>query len=276
MAGSTPAPVHRTDRSCPAGTELSAATFLSRAVVQGPPVRADAPRVSDFDPTVQPRAVNQFGTPVGYGGAPSQFATPPSAGQPPFGTPVPAGGWASPAPVTPPRRSGAAVAVAVLAALAVLVVGGIAVRTYVFPDLGKPIDLPATVAGVPMSSTAPLGSAVQGKDPEGRALAVSVYADTPARPHTMIVVSAQRRKLTTDRSGATATTAVGKVTCSNDLDAAAMLGQSPAAAQLAAMKLGAVCWRTGRHLTVTAVVVAAAGSAQVLGAQAVNVAWDAI
>ncbi|HET8615856.1 MAG TPA: hypothetical protein VFL94_10050 [Actinomycetales bacterium] len=242
--------------------------------------------------------VNQFGTPV------NQFGTPPAAagsggstatGHHPggfvggslggpvnqFGNPAVLGAtaaqWSAPAP----RRSGGGWLV-VVAVLAALVVAGVLGRVYVFPDLGKPIALPATVAGVSGASAAsgqPV--TVQSRDAEGRATAVSVYADDAIAPTTMVVVTAGRVKnLGTDRITESTSTS-GKVTCTDNVATSALLAQAgavagPGAATLSRMTTGAACWRTGRHLTVMVVALTAHEAAQATARQAVSEAWAAI
>ena len=172
MAGSTPADhgshCGRTTRNRLLRTCRGSGTAANPGIkIQRNP--ADIPRVSTNEPFPSHPAgppVNQFGTPTGQFGAPvNQFGTPPtlSGGTPlQFGTPyrarhsrprsatraLPAAGWGS--PPAPPKRgltrsrrwSRAALGVALL------VGGGLALRYYVFPDLSKPIELPAVAAGL--------------------------------------------------------------------------------------------------------------------------------
>jgi hypothetical protein len=176
-----------------------------------------------------------------------------------------------------------AVAVVVVAAVvAVVVAAGFLVRAYVFPDLSKPIALPRTVVGVPsMGATGTEPVTLQSKDREGRATAMGVYADDPTRPQTMVVVTAGRVKDLNTSQITEATTTSGKVTCTDNIDAATLLRQAgaaagPNAAAMRAFTAGAACWRTARHLTVLAVALTADGAAQAAARQSVTEAWDAV
>jgi hypothetical protein len=233
-------------------------------------------------------AVNQVGTPVNQLGTPQPIGAPQQPGTPvnQFGTPLrfggqqpfaPAAGYHPPAPA----RSGTGWIVAV-AALAVVVVAGFLVRTYVFPDLSKPIELPGTVAGV-TSMGAGTGQPVtmQSKDHEGRATAVGVYADDPTTPSSMVVVTAGRVKNLGTQQITEATTTAGKVTCTDNVATGTLLAQAgatagPGAAAMRGLTTGSACWRTSRHLTVLVVALTAHEAAQSTARQAVQEAWDAI
>lgn len=240
---------------------------------------ASQPRVNQFG-----TPVNQFGTPTGlpgstattgpsrqFGGPVNQFGNPASFGPP-------SQQWSTPAA----RRSSGSHWVVGLGALALVVAAGVVGRTYVFPDLSKPIDLPATVASVStLSQTPGQPITVQSKDSEGRATAMSVYADDVTVPQTMLVVTAGRAKnLGTERI-TESTRSMGKVTCTDNVATSALLAQagadtSAAAAAMVGLRTGAACWRTGRHLTVMVVALTAHDAAQSTARQAVAEAWDAI
>jgi hypothetical protein len=231
-----------------------------------------------------PPAVNQFGTPIGqFGSAPG-----PAGARNQFGTPVQPGtqhpyGWAPavPPPAPPRRRSGGGLLAAVTAVVAVAAVVFL-VRYVVFPDLSKPIALPGMVAGVmPMGATGAQPVTLQSRDREGRAVAMSVYADDPVAPRTMVVVTAGRMKDMRGGQITTATTTVGKVTCTDDLDTASLMQQSPDLqgqnrAAMRGLRTGAACWRTSRHLTVLVVALSADGTARPVATQAVSEAWRTI
>jgi hypothetical protein len=254
--------------------------------------------------------VNQFGTPTGQLGAPSgQFGTPTSqvGGTPPpdeapgpnarhggsltgsLGGPVNQFGSATtfgasgPQQWSPPaKRRSAAPWLASVTALVVVAAAVVLGRIYVFPDLGKPIPLPATVAGI-SSTSAGVGQpvTVQSKDAEGRATAVSFYADDAVAPTSMVVVTAGRVKNFNTQQISGGSTAIGKVTCTDNMATASLLAQAgtaagPAAAALSRMTTGAACWRTGRHLTVLVVAFTAHEAAQSTARQAVTDAWNAI
>jgi hypothetical protein len=228
-------------------------------------------------------AVNQFGTPVGqFGTAPDMFGT-----RNQFGSPTQLGaphgyGWAPPAAPAPPRRRAGGVLLRTVAALAVVAAAGFLLRYVVFPDLSKPIALPATVAGVG-SMGAGQGQPVtlQSKDPEGHAVAIGVYADDPTAPRAMAIVTAGRVKdMNTDRITSPSTT-IGEVSCTAEVDSAQLraFAGAPQGASTAAMRAlttGAACWRTGRHLTVVVVALSADGTAQAVATRAVSEAWHAI
>jgi hypothetical protein len=230
-----------------------------------------------------PPAVNQFGTPVGqFGSVPG-----PVGSRNQFGTPVQVGsqhpyGWAPSAPPAPPRRrSGGGLLAAVTAVVAVAAVAFL-VRYVVFPDLSKPIALPGIVGGVmPMGTSGTQPVSVQSKDREGRAVAIGVYADDPVAPRTMVVVTAGRMKDMGSGQITTATTTVGDVTCTDDLDTATLMQQSPGLqgqnrAATRSLTTGAACWRTSRHLTVLVVALSADGTAKPIATQAVSEAWRTI
>jgi hypothetical protein len=238
----------------------------------------DEPRTSSTPP-----AVNQFGTPVGqFGSSPG-----PAGARNQFGTPMQPGtqhpyGWAPAVPPAPPRRrSGGGLMAAVTALVAVAAVAFL-VRYVVFPDLSKPIALPGTVAGVmPMGAAGAQPVTLQSKDREGRAVAMGVYADDVVAPRTMVVVTAGRMKDMGSGQITTATTTVGEVTCTDDLDTATLMQQSPGLqgpdrAAMRGLTTGAACWRTSRHLTVLVVALSADGTAKPVATQAVSEAWRAI
>lgn len=244
-------------------------------------------------------AVNQFGTPVNRFGTPAnqvgtptgQFGTVPPAAGPShqfggpvnqFGNPASFGSapqqWSAP----PARRKSGAGWVVGVAALALVALGGVLGRTYVFPDLSKPIELPSTVASVGTLSEAP-GQPItmQSKDSEGRATAMSVYADDTALPQTMLVVTAGRVKDFGTKRIAESTRTIGKVTCTDNVATSTLMAQvgasaSAGAAAMAGLTTGAACWRSGRHLTVIVVALTAHEAAQATARQAVSEAWDAI
>jgi hypothetical protein len=170
---------------------------------------------------------------------------------------------------------------AVTAVVAVAAVGFL-VRYIVFPDLSKPIALPGTVAGVmPMGATGAQPVTLQSKDREGRAVAMGVYADDVVAPRTMVVLTAGRMKDMRSGQITTATTTVGKVTCTDDLDTATLIQQAPGLqgpnrAAMRGLTTGAACWRTSRHLTVLVVALSADGTAKPVATQAVSEAWRAI
>ncbi len=248
--------------------------------------------------------VNQFGTSAGQLGVPRQSGAPtgavgsrPSGAEPggsmsgsmagslggpvnQFGHPASfAAPVAQPWSAAPARRSSARWVVGA-AALTLVVLAGVLVRTYVFPDLSKPIELPSTVAGVSTAGSA-TGQPVtmQSKDEKGRATAVGFYADDPAAPLTMVVVTAGRVKNLGTEQITEPTRTIGKVTCTDNVATASLLAQAgagPDAAALRRMTTGAACWRTGRHLTVLAVAFTAHEAAQTTARQAVMDSWDAI
>lgn len=251
-------------------------------------------------------AVNQFGTPVNRFGTPAgQFGGPPQAEVPQrtpqaddrhggslggsfgggpinqFGAPA-TFGTSEPQRWSPPaQRRSAGPWLAALVALVVLAAAGVVVRLYVFPDLGKPIELPGAVAGVTSMGTAGQPVTMQSKDPKGRATAVGVYADDPATPLTMVVVTAGRVKDLGTQQITETTTTTGKVTCTDNVATGTLLAQAGATAGAgrAAMRgltTGSACWRTGRHLTVLVVALTAHEAAQTTARQAVQEAWDAI
>jgi len=231
-----------------------------------------------------PPAVNQFGTPIGqFGSAPG-----PAGARNQFGTPLQPGtqhpyGWAPavPPPAPPRRRSGGGLLAAITAVVAVAAIVFL-VRYVVFPDLSKPIALPGMVAGVmPMGATGAQPVTLQSQDREGRAVAMSVYADDLMAPRTMVVVTAGRMKDMRGGQITTATTKVGKVTCTDDLDTATLMQQSPDLqgqnrAAMRGLTTGAACWRTSRHLTVLVVALSADGTAKPVATRAVSEAWRAI
>jgi hypothetical protein len=259
-------------------------------------------------------AVNQFGTPVNRFGTPtapfgSTPPPPPSAGPSPhdgpsgpdprlagslgssgpvsqFGQAAPFGmpGYAGAQPAWQPPRArrrtpGQLALLIVLICVAVSLGMNLVIRTYVFPDLSKPIELPGSVAGVGSASAGPgQPVTVQSKDEQGRATAVSFYADDDTAPSTVVVVTAGRVKnLRTEQITEPAQT-IGKVTCTDNMSAGLLLGQS-GAADLQAMRqmtTGAACWRTARHLTVLVVAFTAHEAAQSTARQAVMDSWDAI
>jgi hypothetical protein len=248
---------------------------------------AERPRVSTNDPFPPHPAgqpTNQFGTPAGQFGAPAnQFGTPGGTAQPtPFGySGAPAAGWGTPPPPAKRGLTGPTL-VALALGLALLVGGGLAVRYYVFPDLSKPIDLPAVAAGLAQNASAGNNSVtIQAKDADGRAQAMAVYADDQTRPTTVVMLMAGRGvKGSKDFSLPTTmqVSKVGKLTCSAETDSSTLLGSAPQASgslKVSGLATGAVCWRSNRHLTLMAGAFSANGSARVTAIQAVNDAWRA-
>jgi hypothetical protein len=83
----------------------------------------------------------------------------------------------------------------------------------------------------------------------------------------MVVVTAGRMKDMGSGQITTATTTVGEVTCTDDLDTATLMQQSPGLqgpdrAAMRGLTTGAACWRTSRHLTVLVVALSADGTAK--------------
>jgi hypothetical protein len=242
--------------------------------------------------------VNQFGTPTGQFGAPvNQFGTPPALSggtSPQLGTPTgpaqptpfgyagaPSAGWGSP-PAPPKRGLSGATLVAAALGLALLVGGGLALRYYVFPDLSKPIELPAVAAGLAQNASTGTNSVtIQAKDAEGRAQAMAVYADAQTRPTTVVMVMGGRGVKASkdfDLPASIPVSKVGKLTCSAETDSSTLLGASPQASgslKVSGLATGAVCWRTSRHLTLMAGAFSSTGSARTAAVQAVNDAWKA-
>jgi hypothetical protein len=216
--------------------------------------------------------VNQFGTPVGQLGAPADQLG--SSAHPSWGgVPTPA----------PRGRSTTVTVLSLVVALALLAGIGAYLRVQVFPDLSKPIELPATAAG--LSGSARGGTvSVQAKDAEGRATAVSVYLDPVTPPTSFVLVAAGRRadlgrELTLPAD--VLTTRFGKVTCTADASPSSLLGAVSGSTQwndsrLAALQSASICWRQSKHLTVVTSAFSATASAQSLALQAMNDAWDAI
>jgi hypothetical protein len=219
--------------------------------------------------------VNQYGAPVNQHGAPSS----PAAADP-FAAGAPAGGWGTPAPL-PAQRSGYGRVVAGIAGVAVLVVAGLLVRWWFFPDLSKAIALPAAVGALSQGTSSGQGVTVQTKDREGHATAVAVYLDDATRPTQYAMIVAGRTGEPADGFDVPAglqTTTVGKLTCTAETPAAELLAQTPQAGQSlnrVGLSTGAVCWRTGRTFTAVGFAMSSTGSARTTAMQAASAGWDA-
>ena len=151
-----------------------------------------------------------------------------------------------------------------------------------FPDLSKPIDLPAVAAGLAQNASTGTNSVtIQAKDADGHAQAIAVYADDQTRPTTLVMVMAGRGvkgNKDFDLPTTTQVSKVGKLTCSAETDSSTLLGSAPQASgslKVSGLATGALCWRTSRHLTLMAGAFSANGSARVTAIQAVNDAWRA-
>ena len=232
--------------------------------------RVDRTQVS-FDPYGASSAsapVNQFGTPITTPGATAAHAFEPVAA---YGT----------ATAQPARKSSSSGSTLGLVAflLVVLVGGGVALRHYVFPDLSKPVMLPAVAAGLSQGNGSANGVTMQTKDDKGHAQAVSVYADDPTRPTQIaMIIAARGKEQDTDVPSSLTTTTTGKYTCTAELTGAELMQAAPAAQQSmarAGMSSGAVCWRTSRHFRTMGVAFVATGSAASLAMQAAEAGWDA-
>jgi len=264
--------------STPSSMVLAPSTSFRRSIKVGcAPAETMIMSHDEWSGSSPAPGVNQFGTPVNQFGTPASFGAPQTGMAAPFG--VPSYGRTAPAPA---RRPAGAAVLMTAAALAVLVAAGLLLRFYVFPDLSKPIALPGMVAGVSsMGATGSQPVTLQSKDAEGRAMVVGVYADDALAPRTMLVVTAGRVKDLNTAHSTEATATAGKVTCTENIDAATLLQQAAAAARanaasMRAFTAGAACWRTGRHLTVLVVALTADGAAQAAARQAVTQSWQAI
>jgi hypothetical protein len=186
-----------------------------------------------------PQAPNQFGTaPAGnqFGGAPAGTPNPFGSGpQAPFGTATPAYG----PPPTAGTGSKAKPIVIVVVALAVLGAGWFGYHVYL---RSRPVQLPATVAGMPATTDPTVANAVdsaqqqlQDENP-GMQLAVKAYGSATTR---IVFAAAGRGRTNVDRDFA----AFG-----NNIGTASQIG-SDTCAQAPANHI-AVCERSDGDLTV--------------------------
>lgn len=221
--------------------------------------------------------MNQFGTPTSqftgspqFGAGPGPFGTAPGQTSTPYG-------WA--APTVPQQSPGSRTTpvIGAIVAIVLLVAAGIVVRNTFFPDLSKPITLPATVAGLSQGTGSDSGVTVQTKDDKGRTVAIAMYADNGTRPTQFAMITARRAPIDNQHLPSTVPfTTIGKVHCTQDLTEAQLAAAAPDSAKSLAgtgLTIAAVCWRSSRHYAVVGIALTAAGTAQALAMQATADGW---